>query len=122
MNEQNNKTIAEAMGLCWHEPNPKSIEVGLKFTPCVHCKELVRYDFDGHYNPDFYTANGFFQLLDWLDTKVNVHICKSRDRYSVELWYDGDAVIYVESDDLRSALVNATLELIEKEKEDGNKH
>lgn len=27
---------------CWHEPKQKSIEVGLRLVPCIHCSEHVR--------------------------------------------------------------------------------
>jgi hypothetical protein len=29
---------------CRHEPNPQSVQVGLRWAPCIHCRENVRTD------------------------------------------------------------------------------
>lgn len=73
-----NKTIHEAMGLCWHEFDPYD------FMECLHCKEIVvRED---RPNPDYTSDSEFLPLWrwakeqEWWDTFL--------DWYTDEAWPD----------------------------------
>jgi len=55
MSEEINRAIHEkVIGECWHEGNPKSREIGLRWVPCVKCHENIRA-WDDEPNPDYCT-------------------------------------------------------------------
>ena len=52
-NEELNRWAHSLLGLCWHEPKQKSVDVGLMWVPCIHCTDLMKVDLDGIYNPEY---------------------------------------------------------------------
>jgi len=70
---------------------------------------------------DFATDSGFFVLLDALRAEAyDVEISVSRDGTQVEIWQWAGAfpdlwVVIDDTDDLKTALIAATLEFIKKE-------
>ncbi len=68
MNEERDKFLIEAMGLCWHNivDNPSGQTMGI----CIKCKGLFHALhtsdwFPKAFNPDFSTWLGFGKLWEW---------------------------------------------------------
>jgi len=52
------------LGKCWHEPKQDSVDVGLRFVPCVHCPNNLKVDLDGIYNPDYTSSLNLASIVE----------------------------------------------------------
>jgi hypothetical protein len=82
-NEEVNRTIHEARGLCWHEW-PRYIDTINGLRLCVKCKVSEI----GKFSPDYYTPEGFIKAWDWakeqewwsefVEEKWDIFICDEK--------------------------------------------
>ena len=65
-----NKLCAEALGGCYHELKPESVEVGLRLAPCIHCGDHF-HTFDEYpLNEDYCTdRNAVARLVEAVGKK-----------------------------------------------------
>ena len=89
----------------------------ITLSTCVHCGAYEDGDWDEPI--DFATDSGFFVLLDALKKKkLSCGLHSGESRSVVNIWAFGDAsrpVVSPTRSDLKTALVAATLEFIERE-------
>lgn len=109
-----NKIIAEWLGWCWPEWESMSDD-GI----CIVCGEIS----ESHTKHDFTTWQGFGLLIEALrekDEDMRVEVYQRKDRYSVELIIHGSTVTDATAETLPNALIEATLDFIDREKTNGN--
>lgn len=110
---ETNRKIALWLGvLCWHEQD------------IWHCKKCNAnlYEVEkatGQVNPDYYTHDGFFALLDGLKEKaatMRTEIDTNLHVYRVRIWSVAPIVLIGlgRSSELPTALVEATLQAMER--------
>lgn len=100
---------------CWHERRDDNCK------PCKWCKHAPQHRYAD--NPDYTTNNGFFLLLEGLRAKGFDVETRVFTECTAEIWQwtgsvpNPDLVTASHPDDIRIALQQATLALIEKDGE-----